>query len=176
MASGPGLIRSVVATPLRLAAAGVFGFAAFIKIGDPQAFGLSIQTFDFMPDHLVHVSAFAIPWIEMAVGVLLVLGAWSRAAALVYTAMLASFTLLVYVTLERGLSIECGCFGKLKLMCDGTISSCNLVQNGLLMGIGGLVMLLGPGRWSVDDLVRRARLGESRLRQTQLGETQLGEA
>lgn len=154
-----GVVVSILAIVFRLATAAVFLFAAVVKISDPQAFAMSIQSFDFMPDHLVTVSAFVVPWTEAVVGVALVLGVWTRAASLVYLVLLGTFTGLIFVTLQRGLEVTCGCFGKFKLLCEPGVTECNLQQNALLLGVGLVTLILGAGRWSVDDLRRRAGAG-----------------
>jgi uncharacterized membrane protein YphA (DoxX/SURF4 family) len=50
------------------------------------------------------------PWIELSVGLALVLGVWKREAALVAAALLVVFLVAIGWNLVRGHAIDCGCF------------------------------------------------------------------
>lgn len=156
-----GVGGSTVSLIARIVSGGLFLFAAYVKLTDVQAFALSIRSFDFLPDHLVLITAYVVPWMELLVGLGLVLGLWTRSMALVYSGLLISFIGLVAYTLSRGMQVECGCFGKFKLMCDTGITACNIVQNSLLTAIGLVPLILGGGRFSIDRFARRP--GESRV-------------
>jgi hypothetical protein len=66
----------------------------------------------FIPMAATNLLAMTIPWVELIAGLALVAGVRPRAGALVYTALLAVFTIGVVAALARGLSFDCGCFGK----------------------------------------------------------------
>ena len=51
------------------------------------------------------------PWLELLVGVLLLFGIQTRAAASVATALLAVFFTTLLVLYLRGFQGDCGCFG-----------------------------------------------------------------
>lgn len=152
-----GVVLGSVSLACRVVAGGLFLFAAYVKLTDVQAFALSIRSFDFLPNHLVLVTAYVVPWMELLAGLGLVAGLWTRSMALVYCGLLVSFIGLVGYTLARGMSVECGCFGKFKLMCDTGITACNLLQNGILTAIGLVPLVVGGGRFSLDGLLREGR-------------------
>jgi uncharacterized membrane protein YphA (DoxX/SURF4 family) len=52
-----------------------------------------------------------LPWIEILAGAALILGLWTRPAALLTTAMLMVFAPAVTYAYLTGLDISCGCFG-----------------------------------------------------------------
>lgn len=162
---------NVVALVLRVALAGVFGYAASIKLGlgpwsadgGPQAFLFNIKGFEInqaypglLPDHLLVPLAFIIPWLELLCAIFLLLGMWTRASALVLAGLLITFIGAIYSVLSRGMEIECGCFGKFGLFCTpGKITECNLIQNAALLTAVLVVWLLGPGFFGVERALGR---------------------
>lgn len=156
----------VVLLVLRLALGGVFLYAAYIKLGPfgppgaAQAFADSIKGFKLLPpegDHLVVLATFAVPWVEAIAGAMLVLGLWSRAAALVLLLNLLAFIAAIVSVLERGISTKCGCFGKFSPFCPEQITTCNLVQNSVLAMVALVIIVRGGGLLSLDrDGGRRA--------------------
>jgi uncharacterized membrane protein YphA (DoxX/SURF4 family) len=109
-------LRRVLSHPifllaLRLALGGMLCYAAFFKLKAPWDFAEKIAGFRLLPAQCNQALAVTLPWQEMAVALLLVLGLWKRPAAWVACAMFASFAVAVSIALARGLDIECGCFG-----------------------------------------------------------------
>jgi uncharacterized membrane protein YphA (DoxX/SURF4 family) len=145
----------LIALLSRLALAGVFGLAAWVKLAGPQEFAFAVKGFDLLPDHLAVLATFAIPWTEALCAALLLAGLWSRASALVLTCLLAAFIAGIGSVLARGMSVECGCFGKLSPFCSGPLGWCNIVQNTVLLGLSLVVLAAGPGYLAMDRFLRR---------------------
>ncbi len=101
---------------LRLALAGLFITAAVIKLNDLNAFAKEIRQYQAVPDALSHVIANTVPWLEIAVAALLLLGPWRVESRVLLFAMLIGFTILKVSAEMRGLKIDCGCFGKDNLL------------------------------------------------------------
>ena len=97
----------------RLVLAAVFLFAGGLKIVDPLGFARNIADYDLVPEALVPVIAVVLPWWEVAAGVLALAGRWKIGALTVLTGLSAAFFVLGGITLARGMSVECGCFGSL---------------------------------------------------------------
>lgn len=92
---------------------GIYIMAGALKIADPMAFARAITDYDLLPEALVPAVAVLLPWWEVAAGVLAVIG-WQRGGALALMAgMSAAFLAASGITLARGLSPECGCFGSI---------------------------------------------------------------
>ena len=98
-------------TVLRLALAVVFIVAGALKIVDPIGFARNITDYDLVPETLVPVIAVVLPWWEVVAGALAVVGRWKVGALAALTGMSAAFLVMGGITLARGLSVECGCFG-----------------------------------------------------------------
>jgi len=114
----------------------IFIAAALPKIADLSAFAGSIHNFHLesvIPMAATNVLAMMIPWVELVAGLSLVGGVRPRAGAVVYTLLMAVFTLGVVQALARGLSFECGCFGKAG---SATIGAKKVAENLVMMAIG----------------------------------------
>lgn len=116
----------------------VFIYAGAIKIPDPGAFTVAVANYQILPPWLVNPAAVFIPWIEVVCGAALVLGVFARGAALVLNGMLAGFTAAVAYNWQRGLDIECGCFGDVGGL-SSTMAAATARDAGLL--VVGLVVL-----------------------------------
>ena len=136
-----GTIESLVLLVCRLAIAGLFLFSAWNKLypapsdvlpSGPQQFALAMKSFELLPDHLVALMAFVVPWCEAIAAALLLVGIWGRASAFLLLTMLTAFTLAVASVLARQMNITCGCFGNFHLLCKGPISTCKVIENGVL--------------------------------------------
>lgn len=155
---GPGLI-GLLGVPARLAVGALFIYAAWMKIGPsngPQVFSASIQAYKLdIPDHLITLATFGVPWTELLVGVTVILGFWTRASAAVIAGMLLMFVGLGISALARGLEIKCGCFGDRTLFCAGGVSVCHVAQNCVfaLMALG--VFLWPRPAFALDNLLNR---------------------
>ena len=95
----------------RLILGGVFIFASADKIIHPAAFAEAVYNYQILPDTLINLTAMILPWLELILGIFLVLGLWlpPGAALLINLLMVTFFGSLVF-NLSRGLDIHCGCF------------------------------------------------------------------
>jgi len=89
----------------------VFLAAALPKIGDPPGFAKATWAYQLIPAAALNPMALALPWLELACGLALVLGVWIRAAAAWVTMLLVIFLLALSINLARRHPIDCGCFG-----------------------------------------------------------------
>ncbi len=148
------LVRDAVALPLRLILGGLFVFAGVIKLLDPQQFAFSVAAFRIFPpgvgDHLTIVSTFAFPWAEVILGVLLILGLWTRASALLTTLLLAGFIGAILSVIARGLAVECGCFGKIDFICGAKVGACTVARNSVMLAMAIAILAMGGGRVALD--------------------------
>lgn len=95
----------------RLVPAGLLLWAGLAKALDRQASILAVDAYDVLPQVLVRPVATVLPWIEIGVAALLVLGLFVRFAGLATIALAAVFIAGMAQAKARGLAIDCGCFG-----------------------------------------------------------------
>lgn len=86
-------------------------YAGYIKARDPAKFVEDIEHYKLLPLFLVRATAIVLPWNEIIVGLLLILGIWTRAAALLSLLLFIVFAGAVTSAIARKLNITCGCFG-----------------------------------------------------------------
>ncbi len=156
----------LVGVPIRLFIGCIFIWAAWAKIGPakgPQVFSTAIAAYKLnLPEHLNTLATFGVPWTEAIAGVLLILGAWTRASAAVIAGMLLLFIGLGLSATERHLEIKCGCFGDGTLFCTGGLSWCHIWENAFLTSLTLLVVFCARPAFALDNLCRRGdRCGPS---------------
>ena len=90
----------------------VFIVASIDKISAPDAFAASIEAYHLIPSFIINLFAIIIPWIELFAGIFLISGVYLRSSAFLMCLLLAIFEIAIVSALLRGLTIDCGCFGK----------------------------------------------------------------
>ena len=135
-AIGTTLLHPTARRAAQIVAGLIFLAAALPKIADLSGFAGSVHNFHLeaiIPMAATNLLAMTIPWVELVAGLALVGGVRPRAGAIVYTALLAVFTIGVIQAMARGLSFDCGCFGKAG---SATIGAKKLVENVAMTAVG----------------------------------------
>jgi uncharacterized membrane protein YphA (DoxX/SURF4 family) len=104
-------VLDVVGTLARVGLAAVWLLSGVPKALDPDQTYVAVRAYDVLPPLGVELVAAVLPWLEIALAVLLLLGFGTRAVAVVSAALLVVFMVGVTQAWVRGLSIDCGCFG-----------------------------------------------------------------
>jgi len=89
----------------------VWVVAGVLKLPDPHENVRVVRAYVLLPERVVPVVGHGLPVLEILVGLCLLLGLLTRAAATVSALLLVAFVIGVASAWARGLSIECGCFG-----------------------------------------------------------------
>jgi putative oxidoreductase len=98
----------------------IFIYAAYTKLHFAGAwhlrdyyffFAMGIDSYKMLPLIIVQWMARFLPWLELALGAMLVIGAGVRWAGLAVTALLVVFMIALAHAALGGLEINCGCFG-----------------------------------------------------------------
>jgi uncharacterized membrane protein YphA (DoxX/SURF4 family) len=95
----------------RLALGSVWIAAGALKLPDPAGSVRAVRAYQLLPEPVVPAVGYGLPVLEVAIGVLLVIGVAVRFAAVVSAVLLALFVAGVASAWARGLTIDCGCFG-----------------------------------------------------------------
>ncbi len=104
-------VQDVVGTLARLALAAVWLLSGVPKALDPDRTYVAVRAYQVLPEAGVELVAAVLPWLEIALAVLLLLGLGTRAVAAASAGLLLVFVAGVTQAWARGLSIDCGCFG-----------------------------------------------------------------
>lgn len=114
----------------------IFIYAGAEKISDPEGFAISISNYRLLPISVLNFIAITLPWIEIIVGILLIFGISVKENSTIIFLLLLIFTIAIVISLFRGLSIDCGCFGK------GTQIGLLKLGENMLMIIGSLFLIV----------------------------------
>ena len=96
----------------RLLLGAIFISFALSKILRPAVFALNVVDYDMMPAWGVNLWSLALPWAELVVGLFLVLGIRTRAAATLIAAMNVIFIVGLVNAILHHMPINCGCVGE----------------------------------------------------------------
>jgi len=96
----------------RLILAGTFLVSSFGKLVDVEHYSVAmVYNLDILPGPLAIGFGWALPFIELACAVGLLVGVLTRLSALGIALLSTSFFITKAILLLRGTDIECGCFG-----------------------------------------------------------------
>lgn len=89
----------------------VWIIAGWLKAFNPYTAGAAVRAYEIFPPELATRIGQALPWIELALGALLILGLFTRVTAAISAGLLIAFIIGIASAWARGLTIDCGCFG-----------------------------------------------------------------
>jgi uncharacterized membrane protein YphA (DoxX/SURF4 family) len=105
-------VLHAIALVLRIALGGIFVYAAYVKLREPwQLFALAIDSYRMLPLWAVEWAARTLPWIELVIGLALIVGRGLRVTATITSAVLLVFIGALVRAKLKGMEISCGCFG-----------------------------------------------------------------
>lgn len=104
-------LKDLVGLAARLFLGIVLIIAGATKIGHPLTSQRAVQAYEILPDGIANPVGLALPFVEVVLGVLLVVGLFTRVVAAVSTVLMLAFIIGIAQAWARGLTIDCGCFG-----------------------------------------------------------------
>lgn len=146
---GAFLTHPYMTLATRLILGGLFIFAGVSKATESQAFVDYVISYDILPETLAEVYALALPWVEIALGALLLLGLFLRLSAIGSGLVLVSFIIANSVAIYKygGLHPCPMCFGTVTTL----LSTQSLVLDFFMLALAlqilfhrGEFLALGP--------------------------------
>jgi uncharacterized membrane protein YphA (DoxX/SURF4 family) len=101
----------VVGLLARLVLGGALLVAGLLKVGKPLTAERAVQAYEIFPFELAGVIGRSLPFVEIILGLLLVVGLFTRVTAALSTLLMLAFIVGIASAWARGLTIDCGCFG-----------------------------------------------------------------
>ena len=124
----------IVTTRIILGA--VFLWASFGKILEPGDFARSISNYHIFPIGIENIVALILPWLELLIGMGLILGIMVDGSVQISAILLVMFILMIGQAMLRGFNIECGCGLK-----EGEMIGLNkILENIVFLGGAYIVM------------------------------------
>ena len=144
-----------ISTIARLALAAVFLTAGGLKVGDLAASGRAVNAYRLMSFDAAQVVGAIQPFLEIAVGLLLLVGLAMRLSAAIAALLLVVFIAGIVSAWTRGLQIDCGCFSK-----GGDLAAGRTAEYGLeilrdvgFLVLAGILLVKPRTKFSIDGLL-----------------------
>lgn len=103
--------NEIVGTIFRLVLAGILLYAGGIKLFEPHGARDAILAYRIFSPSIAPVLGYALPLLEIAVGIFLLVGLFVRISAIITAVLMLAFVAGIASVWARGYSIDCGCFG-----------------------------------------------------------------
>lgn len=145
-------VRPWISTALRVALGVVWIVAGASKVTDLAGSVRSVRAYRVLPEWAEPLVGAGLPFVEIALGMLLVIGFGVRLCALVSAALLVIFIAGIVSASARGLQIDCGCFGGGGELGAGeqTRYGAEIARDIGLLAMAGALAWWPGGRLSVD--------------------------
>jgi len=114
----------------RLFLGALFVYAGYVKLKEPFLFEMAVDSYQLLPSWGVIAVARALPWMEIALGLVLLAGWKLPYFATFSTLLLGFFLALMAIAYSRGTEAVCGCFGY-----GEPVSPRTLVRDTALFGV-----------------------------------------
>ena len=95
----------------RLILGGVLLAAGVLKIDKTDISQMAVRSYELLPIPIANMFGLGLPFFEVAIGALLILGALTRVVAILGGVTMFIFIIAIAQAWARGLNIDCGCFG-----------------------------------------------------------------
>ena len=164
MQSSPFNLRRAVIWIGRLVLAGIFLYAGYAKIVMPTMhprppigvalsfFALQVDSYQILPPQGVTFVAHTLPFAEIALGLLLLVGWRLRIWATIVTLIMLGFFAAVVRSYVLGLQINCGCFATPEPLTIKTVfRDGSLAALALLMTVFAFIEAREPHPWSAPE-------------------------
>ena len=147
-----------ISTAARLGLAAVFLLAGGTKIGDLASSGRAVNAYQLMSFDTAKVVGAMQPFLEIALGLLLLVGIASRLIAGLGAVLLLLFIAGIASAWARGLQIDCGCFSQGGALGAGEKPTYGweILRDVGFVVLAGILLWRPQSRFSVDG----ALLGE----------------
>ena len=154
---------------VRLVLAAVWAWVAVARVGDPAASVDAVRAYQLLPDVLERGIGYGLPFVALALAVLLLIGLAVRVAAAVSAVLFLLQLVGLVAAAGRGLRIACGCLGS-----GGVLPTGQTTSYPRDIAIVAVLLVLAAGlawwprtRYALDDTVQRS--AESRLSEARVG-------
>ncbi|HEU4349854.1 MAG TPA: MauE/DoxX family redox-associated membrane protein [Actinoplanes sp.] len=144
-----------VSTVARLGLAVVWIVAGSLKVSDLAASGRAVNAYRLMPYDAAKVVGAVQPFLEIALGLLLLLGLAVRLSAGISAVLLLVFVGGIVSAWARGLRIDCGCFSSGGELTGGqsTQYAPELLRDAGFLALAAILLWRPSTRFSLDGLL-----------------------
>lgn len=150
--------RDWVGLAARLVLGGVIFVAGALKIGNLGESVLAVRAYQLLPYELTDLVGIALPIGEVALGLLLLTGTFTRIGGALGALLMVAFTIAIASAWARGLTLDCGCFGGGGVIDkDAALAAYpwEIARDVGLAALGGWLAVRPRSPWAVDNWLFR---------------------
>lgn len=137
-------LPAVLGVAARLALGGVLVAAGGIKVVDLDASVRSVVAYDLFSYPLAEFIGITLPIIEIALGLLLIIGLLTRPSAALGAVLMVVFIAGIASAWARGLTIDCGCFGDGGPVSENQTLYAQEIARDIGLALAGLYLVIRP--------------------------------
>ena len=138
----------------RLVLGGTLLAAGLLKIKNPSEAAASVRVYKMLPVAIANILGYSLPWIEIGIALLLIVGIALKKSALAGGILMAMFIIAIGQAWARGLPINCGCFGNGGVTADGKVHALTyfteIVRDIGLVILSGFLYRFPQGKLGLD--------------------------
>ena len=148
-----------ISTVARIGLAAVFLVAGGTKVGDLAGSGRAVNAYDLMSFEAAKVVGAVQPFLEIALGLLLLAGLAVRFSAAIGAVLLVVFIAGIASAWARGLQIDCGCFSKGGALGAGEVPTYGweILRDAGFLVLAGILVFKPRTRFSIDGILMGER-------------------
>lgn len=139
----------------RLYLGALFLWASLHKIQNPESFAIDVATYQVLPLITLNLFSLSVPWVELCVGLMLMLGLRVRAAGLIVSLLMISFMVALSSALAQGLDLSCGCFASQSVKEQDPISWRTLLRDAAWLALSLYVTWFDRRPFGIEPLLYR---------------------
>jgi len=143
----------------RLVLGGVLLLAGYLKFDELDKSQMAVRAYEMLPVPLANFIGIVLPFFEIGMGLLLILGAGIRYSAALGALLMVVFVIGISQAWARGLSIDCGCFGGGGQVEPGTANYLTpLLRDAGLLALGIYLFRYPKSKFALDKTPQSAAI------------------
>jgi len=146
----------------RLTLGGVLFVAGYLKVDKLEVSQMAVRSYELLPIPIANFLGQSLPFFEVVIGLLLILGAATRVVA-----ALGGFTMFIFIIAigqawARGLNIDCGCFGGGGTVAPGeTRYLQEILRDAGLVAMALFLLRYPVSKFSIDKAPKQSNAGDT---------------
>ena len=146
----------------RLTLGGVLFVAGYLKVDKLEVSQMAVRSYELLPIPIANFLGLALPFFEVVIGLLLIVGAATRAVAAIGGFTMFIFIIAIAQAWARGLNIDCGCFGGGGTVAPGeTRYLQEILRDAGLVAMALFLIRYPVSKFSIDKTPNKSNAGDT---------------
>ena len=146
----------------RLTLGGVLFVAGYLKVDKLEVSQMAVRSYELLPISIANFLGQTLPLFEVVIGLLLIVGAATRAVAALGGLTMFIFIIAIAQAWARGLNIDCGCFGGGGTVAPGeTRYLQEILRDAGLVAMALFLIRYPISKFSIDKAPKQSNAGDT---------------